>query len=265
MYPSSEGEYQEMMNANAEADAQAYGNAAEAEAEVELSKIMNFDNYKFHASSIGKIMTESKTKDSLGETCKGHLLECWIGAKYGRYRELENEYVEKGNLVEQDSMTLYSRVTKTFYKKNEQVFENDFIIGTPDIIHENTIIDLKSSWSIHTFFQVIHKPLNKDYVYQINGYKDIVQVELGKLVYVLVNTPDVLIENQKSKLRYKMGLIDPEANPVYVKACEEIDKNSIFDDIDIKERYIEFEVPAVDIVKVYDRIKECRNFLNSLG
>jgi len=226
---------------------------------------MNFDNYKFHASSLGKIMTESKTKDQLGETCKGHLLECWIGAKYGRHRELENEYVEKGNMVEEDSMTLYSRVTKTFYQKNTEVLENDFIIGTPDIIHEGTIIDLKSSWSIHTFFQVLHKPVNKDYVYQINSYQWLAGCEIGKLVYVLVNTPDVLIENQKSKLRYKMGLIDPEANPVYVDACATIDKNSIFDDIDIKERYIEFAVPPADQGKVYDRIKECRNFLNSLG
>lgn len=226
---------------------------------------MNFNEYKFHASSIGKIMVESKTKDQLGETCKGHLLECWIGAKYGRYRELENEYVEKGNMVEEDSMTLYSRVTGTFYKKNEQVLENDFIIGTPDIIHENTIIDLKSSWSIHTFFQVLHKPINKDYVYQVNAYQWLADCGIGKLVYVLVNTPDVLIENQKSKLRYKMGLIDPEANPVYVKACEEIDKNSIFDDIEIKERYIEFLVTPADKGKVYERIKECRNFLNGLG
>jgi len=225
---------------------------------------MNFDNYKFHCSSIGEIMTGSKTKESLGETCKKHLLSCWIQEKYGRYRELDNKYVEKGNMVEEDSMTLYSRCTKKFYKKNTEVFENDYLIGTPDIVHNNSVIDLKSSWSIHTFFETIHKPMNKDYIWQLNGYASLIGCESMKLVYVLVNTPEVIVEQEKSKLRYKMGLIDPDANEVYQEACAMIDKNTNFDDIPIEDRYIEFAIPMMDMSKVYERVLECRAFLNDL-
>lgn len=192
-------------------------------------------------------------------------MECWINLKYGRYKGIENKYIEKGNLVEEDSITLYSRVCKKMFVKNDEYFGNEFIVGTPDIIDGKTVIDIKSCWSIHTFFSVLHKPMDKDYLWQINGYKAIIPCDHGKLVYTLVNTPDVLVEQEKSKLRYKMGLIDPEANEVYMKAAENIDKNSYFDDIPIEERYIEFAVPEMNIQEVYERVTECREFLNKLG
>lgn len=258
-----------------------------------------FDKYKFHCSSLGDIMTESKNaltdlqadrikelmakertdkqhaemmrliekrdNPELGETVKAHLLECWITETYGRRRELENQYVEKGHLQEDDGITLYSRVTSTFYKKNEEVFENDFIIGTPDIIHDNIVRDIKCSWSIFTFFETIQKPMNKAYKYQVNGYWDLIPgCEGGRLVYTLVNNPDVLIEQAKSRLRFKLGIIDADIYPTYLEACEMIDKNSIFDDIPIEERWIEFEVPRLDMRPVYERVKECREFMNKL-
>lgn len=226
---------------------------------------IDFANYKFHCSSLGVIMTESRTKDPLGETCKAHLLECYIEAKYGRHNEMTNKYVEKGNMVEETSITLYSRCTKVFYKKNTETFENEFIIGTPDIITAGDVKDIKSSWSIWTFFKNIHAPMNKTYKYQVNGYMDLLDRPAGKLVYVLENTPDVLIEQEKSSLRYKMGIIDPDASEVYQAACVDIDKNCLFDDIPLSERYIEFDVPKIDMEKVYERIKLCREFLNKLS
>lgn len=224
-----------------------------------------FDKYLFHCSSLGDIMTDSRTKEPLGETCKKHLLKIWIYEKYGRDKEEENKYIQKGNMAEEDGITLYSLVTKTMFVKNTEVFQNDYIIGTPDIIHNNIVRDIKNAWSIFTFYETMVKAMNKDYVYQLNGYRAIIPGCTGaKLVYVLINTPDVLIEQEKSRLRYKMGLIDPEANKVYLKACEEIDKNCIFDDIPKEERYIENDVELIDMNKVYERIELCRNFLNKL-
>lgn len=225
---------------------------------------IDFSNYKFHCSSLGAIMTDSRNKDPLGETCKAHLLECYIEAKYGRKKEITNKYVEKGNMVEETSITLYSRCTKVYHQKNRQTFENDFIIGTPDIITDTRVKDIKSSWSIWTFFATMHSPMNKGYKYQVNGYVDLLRKESGSLVYVLENTPDVLIEQEKSKLRYKMGVIDPDASECYQEACAEIDRNSTFDDIPLAERYIEFDVPKLDMGEVYDKIKLCREFLNKL-
>lgn len=226
---------------------------------------MDFSNYKFHCSSLGDIMTNSRTKDALSETCKNHLMRIWIYQKYGRYKEEENKYIQKGNMAEEDGITLYSLVSNTMFVKNTQVFENDFIVGTPDIIHNNIVRDIKNSWSIYTFYETMVKALNKDYLWQLNGYWALIpECKAAKLVYVLINTPAVIIEQEKSRLRYKMGLIDPDANQVYLEACEEIDKNCIFDDIPNEERYIEMDVPQMDMEEVYERVKQCRNFLNNL-
>jgi len=224
---------------------------------------MNFDNQKFHCSSLGSLMTDPRSGPGLSETCKGELLKIWIAAKYNRRKPIENKYIEKGNMVEEDSITLYSRVQKKFFKKNIETFENDFIIGTPDIITES-VKDIKSCWDIFTFYSNIIKPLNKDYIWQVNGYCDLVGLKSGAIVYTLINTPELILEQEKSRLRYKMGLIDPEANGVYVMAAEEIDHNGVFDDIPDESRWMEFEAPKKDMKEVYDRVPVWRKFLNEL-
>jgi superfamily I DNA and/or RNA helicase len=134
-----------------------------------------FDNYIFHCSSLGALMTDPRSGSGLSETCKGELLKIWIQAKYGRSKPLENKYVEKGNMVEEDSITLYSRVHKKVYEKNTEYFENRFICGTPDIIDKPKVRDIKSCWDIFTFYSNILKPLDKGYILQVNGYCDLDQ------------------------------------------------------------------------------------------
>lgn len=227
---------------------------------------MNFDNYKFHCSSLGALCTDPRSGSGLSETTKGELLDIWICEYWGRTKPDTNKYIEKGLSAEEDGITLYSSVTNTFYAKNIETFENEFIIGTPDIIQDSIVRDIKCSWSMHTFYSNFKKPINKAYKLQINGYWDLIPGCLGgKLVYVLINTPDTLIEQEKSKLRYKMGLIDYDSNGIYKMAEAEIEKNSIFDDMPDDKRWIEFEIPKIDMqAEVYDRVPAWRKFLNDL-
>ncbi len=236
---------------------------------------MNFDDYLFHPSSTGLILTESRTKDPLGETCKGHLLECWIEKKYGRKKDITNKYLEKGIQQEEESITLYSRVTGRFHKKNtEQIFNKHFI-GTPDlyeganILEATEVIDIKTSWDIFTFYNVLHKPMNKNYYWQMQAYMDLTGAKSAKLVYCLVDTPDNLINDAKRKLQWTMGIIDPSAqglNSEYHAQCLQIEKNMTFDDIPLEDRYIEFNIERDNqaIKQAHERIAECRIFLNAL-
>ncbi len=231
-----------------------------------------FDNYKFHPSQLGLIMTESRTKEPFGETAKSHLLECWINQKYGRYKDITNKYLEKGTMAEEDSIDLYSIVKKQYFEKNKELVSNEFFIGTPDlfmgksILESDLIIDLKTSWDIFTFYGVMLKGLHKRYFWQLQAYMDITGAQKSKLVYCLFNTPYKLVEDEKKKLLWKLGVIDPDTDEAYKAGCEAIDKNAYFDDITNEERYIEFEIDrdqeAID--KSHQRVIECRNFLNQL-
>lgn len=238
-----------------------------------------FDDYKFHPSSLGKIMTnqpgkkDTKNVSELSETAKGHCLECWIEHRYGRRKEISSKYTEKGTAVEEDAITLYSVVTMKYHKKNSDQINNDFFIGTPDffdgesILKADKINDIKSSWDIFTFYEVLYKPIKKDYECQLNGYMDISGASEAALIYCLVNTPEHLIEREKYYVASKMGLIDAETNPEYVAKAAQIEKNMRFDDIPMKERYIEFTLQRDNdlIQKMRDRVIICREFLNSLS
>lgn len=227
-----------------------------------------FDNYKFHCSSLGDIMTDARSGkgDGLGETCKKHLLECWIDETYGRKQEIENRYIQKGLMVEESGITLLSRLKRQFFTKNQQVFDNDFIIGTPDIVTGDMVRDIKSSWDIYTFYMVLYKPVNKHYEYQVRGYMDLTGRSLASVDYVLIDTPAPLIESRKRKLMYDLGGIDNDAQ-AYGEACEEIDRISLYNDIPNEKRHIgmEFKASPEIIGKVYQRVKESREFLNSLS
>jgi hypothetical protein len=216
-------------------------------------------------------MTESRSKsDPLSETTKTHLIDVYVANKYGRQEDIQSKFIEKGLAVEEDSITLYSRVKKEYFKKNEKHLANQYIKGTPDlfsgesIMSADLIIDIKSSWDIYTFMRVLTKDVNKMYYWQLQGYMALTGARSAKLAYCLVNTPDVMIEDEKRKLMYRMGVIDPTGNKLFDEACEKIEASMRFDDIPLDERLIEFTIDRNDddIQKMYKRVEECREWLN---
>jgi hypothetical protein len=233
---------------------------------------MNYDNHLFHPSSLGDLMSngqgkkDTKSIEELGETAKSKLLDIWIHRTYGRTKNITNQYMEKGVMCEEDSMDLYAVVKKQMFVKNQETFKNDFLVGTPDIITDTEVIDLKTSFDIHTFYGTMIKSVNKTYFYQLQAYMDLTGKDSAKLVYVLVNTPEKLIEDAKKKAYWRLGVIDTDNDPAYLEACKEIETNSIFDDIPREKRYIEFEIArdqdAIDSVK--KRVPIWREFLNML-
>lgn len=237
---------------------------------------MDFSKTLFRCSSIGHLMTEpvskaAKEAGELSEGCKTHLIDIYVSAKYDRQSDVSNKYFDKGNMVEEDSITLYSRLKKRFFKKNSEPLTNEFIKGTPDlytgkeITNAEKIIELKSSWDIFTFFRVHTKALNNLYYWQIQGYLALTGAKVGKLAYCLINTPETLINDEKRKLFYKMNA-GTEENSDYKAACLELEKNMIYDDIPMEDRMIEFKVERneADIEKLYAKIKKARRYLNDL-
>lgn len=219
----------------------------------------------FRSSSLGKIMTEPRSKsESLSETCKSHLVEIFINNKYGRKKDIMNRYIAKGLMVEEDSLTLYSLFKKEIYFKNHERKENEFITGHPDLVSIDRITDIKSSWDIFTFFANYNSDkINKDYYWQLQAYMDLFDKPKATLAYCLINTPDTLVQDQKKKLHWQMGLIDESQD--FIEGCEEIDRLSDYDDIPLDERVIEIEVKRnpSEIERAYERIGECREYMDT--
>lgn len=162
-------------------------------------------------------------------------------------------------------MTLLSLNTKTFYTKNKELFKNDFIKGTPDIIHSGTVYDIKSSWDIFTFWKSKTSKIDNDYWWQLQGYMELTDCESAKLVYCLVDTPAHLIEDEKRKLFWKMGIID-DSKPEYIAASDELARLMTYEDIPMQERIHIFEIQRdrEAIERLNERIVDCRAFMNGI-
>lgn len=236
-----------------------------------------FENTLIRCSALGNLFIEPKTKAAkeageLSETAKSKLIEVYVRERYGREKEISNKYFEKGNKVEEDSITLYSRLKKKFFKKNDTRIKNDFIAGTPDlfvgesIMGATHIIDIKSSWDLFTFTKVHLEPINRDYYYQLQGYMMLTGAQEARLAYCLVNTPEEMIAEEERRLFYRIGATTMEA-PEYLEACAKLRKSMEFDDIPMQERLIEFVVERDEaaIEQIPAKVQKAREFLNHLA
>lgn len=237
---------------------------------------MDFSKTLFRCSALGYLMTEPKSKadkdaGNLSASAKNHLTDIYVSNKYGRQTDIQNKYIQKGLLVEEDSITLYSRVTKKFYKKNETSIDNGFIKGTPDLYIGNSIkeavhiIDIKSSFDIFTFFRNINGNLNDMYYWQVQGYMALSGAKSASVAYCLVDTPAVIINDEKRKLMWKMGCATEE-NPEFIEACRELDRLLTYEDIPLHERLIEFQVERNDddINLIYKKVEKARLHLQQI-
>lgn len=224
-----------------------------------------FNDYLFRCSSLGKICTNDRTGKQMGETAKSYLKEIYIEKVYGIKKDITSKYITKGLLVEDSAIALYSSLNGGFYFKNDEWFKNEFISGTPDIVSDELVIDIKSSWSPHSM-PFKDDSIKKDYYYQLMGYMALTGLKKAKLAYVLIDTPHQLVEDEKRRLSWQMGATS-DLSPEYLEACLELDKQHDFSHIPIEKRVVEFDIEYDEKVveEIYKRVQECRTYLNSLN
>jgi hypothetical protein len=231
---------------------------------------MQWNETHIRASSVGYLMTEPQSKADkeaglLSKTAQKHLLDVYIAEKYGRKKDIQTKQMKKGVEVEQDSIDLLSMYLKMPFTKNEQRFTNDFITGLPDIIDNDRIIDIKSSYDLWTFIGNIPDKLDSLYYWQMQSYMWLANAKSAIIAYCLVNTPSSIIEQEKYYMLKKMD-VATEENPEYVREAMKIEFNMSFDDISIDERVLMFNVSRNedDILRIQQKVEKAREFLVEL-
>lgn len=152
---------------------------------------------RFRCSSIGKLMTEPKTKAEgpLSVGAKTYIRELAAQEIFGVDFEISSKAIEKGLLVENESIALLNRVRGLNLAKNTERKNNDFITGEADLFDpsRNKGHDLKSSWSVATFPICELDCTDKLYEWQMRGYMMLWDCDEWEVNYALVDTPDNLI------------------------------------------------------------------------
>lgn len=174
-------------------------------------------NFKIRASASGKIMTNARSKSELlSETTKTYVKEWLIEKIYGFRKEIKSKYLTKGLKLEDTAIDkAIEWLDLPFTLKNEKFFEDDFFCGTPDLIVDNVVYDIKCSWDAFTFPLFENEIPNKDYFYQLQVYMHLTGCKKAVLTYVLLNTPEELTyedknnyDNMDKKYRIKTFEID---------------------------------------------------------
>lgn len=166
---------------------------------------------KFRASQLGKLMTSSRTKgEALSQTAKSYIIQKAKEDFYDYRVELANKYILKGIHQEQDSIDLLNAVRFESYKKNEKREENEWLTGSCDIITEDLIIDIKSSWSLETFPATTYELKDlSEYEWQGRAYLWLYDRPRFELCYVMVSTADDILSDFDSYAIHKVDHIDP--------------------------------------------------------
>jgi len=208
--------------------------------------MIDFSNIKFRASSWGNLMTEPVTKEAkargeLSKSCQKELIKIYNQEVYGRKTEIVTKQMTKGVEAEDSSIALFGMVEGKLFYKNEEQLENEWFRGHPDIFlgdhiqNADEVWDAKTRWNMDSFMPKLVEEADKGEELQLQCYFDLTGAKSGGIVNTLVSIPENLLEEEKRRLLYQMNVIS-ELSPDYLKACADLERSLVFEDIDPRER-----------------------------
>lgn len=213
-------------------------------------KLNTMKDFKIRCSAINNIMAKPTGKRIISAGAKTYC-DKWLKEQiFERKEEVYSKYIEKGNMVENESIEF---VSNKFFKKplikNDEHFTNDYFTGTPDIINVNEVIEIKNSWNCFTFPLLDSELTNKAYFYQVQGYMHLTGLKKSKVVFTLMDTPEYIIENQ-----YNNSTEDD-----YELFKERYIFSNISDKYRIKVFEVDYDESVIDLIK--ERVDSCREYL----
>ena len=197
----------------------------------------------------------------LGKTGESYLQNWYKEQIYQRRNTFQSKYTDKGNITESDCVDLVAEVLDLgMVVKNEKTLSNEFMVGTPDIITADLVIDVKSSWSAFSFPLFDTVVPNKDYELQLQCYMALTGLHRAKLVYCLMDTPDEQIQKEAYYHAERNGLDFDE------EFYNEFKKAYLYSHLPHSLRVKSFDIERNDevIKAICDRVLLCREYLETI-
>lgn len=163
----------------------------------------------FRCSSLAKLMTNPRNKsESLSETAKTYIKQLAKENFYGYTSKVETKQMRKGTEYEMESIALVNSVWfGSNFVKNQLRETQGYLSGHPDIITDDFIIDIKTSWSLETFPAL---PEDADsYEWQVRGYMHLFNKPRAFVIFCMIDTDDELLSDWDNRDIHKVSHIDP--------------------------------------------------------
>lgn len=163
----------------------------------------------FRCSSLAKLMTNPRNKsESLSETAKSYIKQLAKENFYGYSSKIETKQMRKGTEYEMESIALVNSVWfGSNFVKNQLRETQGYLSGHPDIITDDSIIEIKTSWSLETFPAL---PEDADsYEWQVRGYMHLFNKPRAFVIFCMIDTDDELLSDWDNRDIHKVSHIDP--------------------------------------------------------
>ena len=182
----------------------------------------------WHPSSLGKLMTTPKSKsENLSQGAKTYIRQVAKQDFFGYRVELDNKYINKGKDQEQDSIDLLNAVRFTNYKKNDVRIEYEYMTGECDILADDRVIDIKTSWNLETWPATPGEAHDNDYEWQGRAYLMLYEREIFELVFCLVTTKDEFLSQWEQIDLHRVDHIAPEKRITSVIYERDLEKEEL--------------------------------------
>lgn len=239
---------------------------------------------------LGDLMTRRDTKPELSTTAKTYLKTLHREEFMHRNKTIQSKYLEKGIIVEEKSISLYTDVFGKLLVKNKIRFADKYKTGEPDNC-QKIVRDFKSSFDFTTFPMYEEEIPNQDYFWQLQGYMDLTGMDNAELIYCLIDTPNKIVDDELRRLDWKYGILNLEGEvkdesiPMVVEKVQEmiyteygLDDFCAYNSVVKKQWFTDFyELPKESRIKVFEvqkdkvklemlheQITKSREFLNGL-
>lgn len=179
----------------------------------------------------------------LKQTAMNYIYEVFLNYNYGFIEDFENKYTVKGTIAENESIRLLSEVTGRVLIQNSvrKTDDNNHLTGEADLVLDDTIVDVKTSWSPLTFMKA---DLSDIYEWQLRAYMFLYKKKKAQLAYCLVDAPDLIFNDIERRAFWQKGIIDPASDKA-LEITAQLQTNYIYS---ANEAYSN----KADRVKIYD-------------
>lgn len=210
--------------------------------------------FKCRASQIGKLLTNGRSKNEMGETAKIYIKEWYITELTGKQKDIKSKYLDRGNAMEEKAIDRVAKYYNCDLEKNEIQLENDFFTGTFDTKTIDRVIDTKVPFDAFTF-PFFDNVIDKDYYAQLQIYMHLTGLKKASLCYCLENGSQEQIE----KLLWHIE--DPD-----IKDWEEAERQLSYDHLpdNLRIKVFEFDYDETFIENAKQRVIEAREYLETI-
>ena len=231
------------------------------------TKVKLTDNQAKERDELEKKAENALLPSPLSEGAKTRVQEKFLQDVFGIKKEFWSKETDKGNETEDESIRLYGKVAGIFgITKNEQKFENDYFIGTPDIVTDDAVIDIKTAWNGSTFPWFENELPSKNYFYQVQAYLHLTGRKKGFVAYCLTNASESMIQDEVRRDAWRQKLIEPtdeKLEEIETKVREQMTFDNIADPLRVKIYSIDYDPAIIELM--IERVLECRKYYDELA